>query len=131
MSFMRPNIIVFLCTLLVAGVALAGSPVLKLTPKEGVTAATVSKAGKHIKVGEYQNGDDPLLVFCSGANQSLACEVQQPDGTVVAKSKTFKNVDGNLVMSLECAGGATKFGDMKVEIPGTLLRFGGQGMGEF
>jgi len=131
---MRHHFTVFLCALIVAGVALAGGNAAKLIPKPGVAAADVAKAKSKIEVGTFEvtgpAGTVTLSLACSGQNQTLACDALQ-GGSTVGSSTSFQAMKGKVNVSMVGATVGAPFKNVTVEVPGTVIQFGGQDMGEF
>jgi hypothetical protein len=135
---MRRFGMIVLGLVLMAGLALAEEvATANFTLAKDVTAAKVASAtaAKLLKIGEISlppKTEVTYGVFCSGANKTLTCEARKGDGAVVAKSAKFEVAAGNVVVFLERTNPtfmAVK--TVKLVVAGTVLRFGGQDMGDF
>jgi len=136
---MKRIALVFLALTLTAGLALAEeAPTTgRLTTVKDMTAAkvTAAPATAPIKVGGFHlpsNADVTYGLFCAGSNATLSCEARKADGTVIAKSAKFEATAGNVVILLERTGALTvAWKTVKLVVPGTILTFGGQDMGDY
>lgn len=135
---MKKAALVFLALTLAAGLALAEDlQTAKFTAVKEMTAAkvTAAPATAPIKVGAFHLPSNPDLkygLFCAGANATLSCEARKADGTVIARSSKLELAAGDVAILLERAGaGLASWKTVKLLVPGAILRFGGQDMGDY
>jgi len=128
----------FLALTLMAGLALAEDlPTAKFTAVKDMTAVKVAgaAAATPVKVGAFHvppNTDLSFGLYCAGSNAALSCEARKADGTVIAKASKFEVAGGNVAVFLERAGaGLASWKSVKLVVPGTILTFGGQDMGDY
>jgi hypothetical protein len=130
-------LLVLLASCAITGLALADDvPSARFSPARDVTAAKVAHATSSdpIRIGTFPNPanqDQNLALFCAGANRTLACDARRPDGTVVGTSEKFERASADVVVFLERTGGNAAWRTVKVVVPGAILSFGGQDMGDF
>jgi len=111
-------------------------PTARFTAARDVTATKVARAtaSDPLKIGSFPNpanADQSFGLFCAGANRTLACEARKGDGTVIARSLRFETSQGDVVVHMERTGGSAAWKNVKVNVPGSILSFGGQDMGDF